>query len=327
MALQGSIQSLWRRWVQRRIPARGRIELSQRSIFIVPSRAGTIFLLSLLAMFIGGVNYENSLILGLNFFLTALFLVAILQTYKNLSGVILSGESVEPGFLDDFVMYSVSLKSAKNASHESILLGFGDEAALCAVEPEDKTTISLFVPASKRGTQRPGRLLVQTLYPLGILRAWSWVDLKLEGVVYPKPVRGPKPLGTVSGSQQGANLKTQGMDDFAGLTTYAPGDPLSRVYWKVLARGMPLATKSFDEPKSTACWLCRCSVQGDLETQLQVVTYWVLKLSETQDPFGIDLGGVQIDPGTGDAHKLQCLNALALYGLDLSGGADAWGKP
>lgn len=321
-SLQQVIKHSWARWVQRRIPAQTSVELGQRSIFILPSREGTLFIVALAAMFIGGVNYQNSLIMGLTFFLTGLLLVAILQTFRNLSGINFGSEPSEPGFVDDFVMYTITLQSSKKKySHESIQIGFVRlDRQTCAVECGEISKVKLFISAKKRGLQKPGRLLVQTSYPLGLLRAWSWVDLKLEGLVYPKPLEGPKPMqGIAADENHEAELKTIGVDDFSGLNSYQPGDPLSRVYWKVLARGLPLATKSFEQPMTEASWLCRDTVTGGLEEQLQVLTFWVLKLTQSQAPFGLDLGSHRIPVNSGEEHKRVCLEALALYGLSSFG--------
>ena len=313
-AVAARLRRGWRSWVQRRIPPSRQIQLTQRSIFILPSRQGWVFIVALVAMFIGGVNYGNSLILALTFFLAGLLFVAILQTFRNLAGVTLTYESSEAGFVGEFVMYVLHLTTSKAYSHESIELSFpGLELHVSAVEPKQASEVKIFVPAVSRGLQKPGRLRVQTVFPLGLMQAWSWVDLSLHGVVYPKPIQGPVPF-TESGDDTSSPITTVGQDDFAGLNSYQPGDSLSRVYWKVLARGLPLATKSFETPVSEACWLSLAQVEGDLEAKLSILAYWVLKKAETNAPYGLVLGEQRFSVNTGLDHKKTCLLALALYG-------------
>jgi len=301
-------------WLNRRIPASDRLELNHRSIFILPSREGVLFSIALFAMFVGGVNYANGLILSLTYFLAALALVVILQTYRNLSGLILSLDTFEAGFVGDFVLYKIRLATAKLKGHESIEVGFDRSSlTMCAVEPDQATTVQLFLPAHCRGWQKPGRLLVRTRFPLGLIQAWSWVDLRLAGVVFPAPVNGEKPMGKSADTGETQTLASIG--DFAGLNSYQTGDPLSRVYWKVLARGLPLATKTFEQPNQNGFWLSLAMAEGTLETRLSVLTYWVLKCTEDQTPFGLDLGDQKIELDQGVEHTQRCLEALALYGL------------
>lgn len=315
MRLRQWWRSRWARWIHQRIPPQQRVTLNQRSIFILPSREGVLFIIALMAIFIGGVNYENSLILALNFFLTGLMLVVILQTWRNLSDLTLSFRMSEAGFEGEFVMYQVTLASSKPIPHESIQVGFpGLDRQIVFVPANGEVLVKLFVPAARRGLQTPGRLCVETRYPLGIMRAWSWVDLELSGLVFPKPVEGLQPLQPMAVIDDASSrLRSIGHDDFAGLTSYAPGDPLSRVYWKVLARGMPLATKSFEEPLSEACWLSFDVTTGQVEDRLRVLCYWVLKLTQAQTAFGLDLGHQQIAVSTGVDHRTACLTALALF--------------
>ena len=306
----------WSHWVKRRIPAQQRVKLDQRSIFILPSKEGIIFIVSVLALFIGGINYVNSLILTMAFFLTSLMLVAILHTYRNLQGLIFTSEKSEPSFVGDFVRYTVIINTERKDAHEGILLQLQGAAEVrCCVDPHQSNKVNLFIPARRRGVQKPGRLLVQTKYPLGIMRAWSWIDLELAALVYPAILEGEQPKSDNGVDDREQSQSISGVDDFSGLNNYQEGDPLSRVYWKVLARGLPLATKSFEQPVSESCWISINRVPGALEQQLSILAYWVLKLSESRAEFGLDLGSVQIQPSRGPQHKKQCLKALALHGL------------
>ena len=73
-------------WLDRRVPPAQAIRLSHRNIFIVPTRQGLGFVLILLLILIAGINYQNALAHALAFLMLGLFLVAMLQTHRNLAG-------------------------------------------------------------------------------------------------------------------------------------------------------------------------------------------------------------------------------------------------
>ena len=50
-------------------------------------------------LFVAGVNYDNTMILNFSFFLVSLFVVNILQTFSNLSGMEVSAGHSEPAFV------------------------------------------------------------------------------------------------------------------------------------------------------------------------------------------------------------------------------------
>ena len=74
------IKSLFRRrfwrWIQRRLKPQREQTLNNKKLFIFPSRAGFGFLGFAFLLWLVGTNYENNLVLGLAFLLTALMVVA-----------------------------------------------------------------------------------------------------------------------------------------------------------------------------------------------------------------------------------------------------------
>jgi len=306
----------WQQWLNQRIPASNTLVLQQKSIFILPSWQGVLFAISLLAMFIGGVNYINSLVLGLTFFLIALGLVTILHTYRNLQAIRLQAITSEAGFEGDEVLYRVGIRALSGQTRESIQLAFiNSSRKIVDVPVGSDLVVDLFVPAEQRGVQRPGRLLIQTFYPLGLVRAWSWVDLDMVALVYPKPQAGPTPIASRAASDKQALITASGGDDFAGLRTYQDGDRLSQVHWRSISRGAPLMTKQFEQNVGDDVWLSLSKLDGVIEERLRVLCYWVLRLSRTQVCFGIELGGTRLPVGSGPEHTRRCLETLALYGL------------
>jgi uncharacterized protein (DUF58 family) len=176
-SLRRTVSELWHGWLQRRIPPSRQVLLDQRRIFIFPSAYGFFFLLIAVLLFVGGINYENNLLLGFSFLLVSLFLMAILHTFRNLAGLKLVAASMRPGFAGARGALEVRILSAHHA-HLSIWLHWpGAPAEEVSVEPGEEKSLWLSVQLLRRGRQHPGRLRVESRYPLGLLRSWSLVDL------------------------------------------------------------------------------------------------------------------------------------------------------
>ena len=80
-----------RRWLDRRIPPARQITLATRSLFILPTRMGLLYLLVLLAIYLLGTNYQNNLVLLVAYCLGSLFMAAMWLTHRNLLGLELLG--------------------------------------------------------------------------------------------------------------------------------------------------------------------------------------------------------------------------------------------
>ena len=230
-----SFRPLWQRWLAKRIPPASRIALDHRRIFIMPTRTGMIFMLVLVLMLLVAINYQNSLAYGLTFLLMSIGVLAILHTYRNISGLILSAGVARSVFVGEPVQLRLRLESAGQAHHA---LGLGWTATALQpgdVLPRGLTDLELTLPAEKRGWLHAPRLRIESVFPLGIFRAWSWLDLEQSALIYPRPLFGAMPL--LKGVQphaedDGQATRGAGVDDYQGLRTYQPGDNRGRLHWK-----------------------------------------------------------------------------------------------
>ncbi|MCF5386780.1 DUF58 domain-containing protein, partial [Pseudomonas syringae] len=193
-ALIEPLKPLWQRWLSRRIPPASRITLDHRRIFIMPTRTGMIYALVLVLMLLVAINYQNSLAYGLTFLLLSIGVLAILHTYRNISGLVLSAGVARSVFVGEPVQLRLRLESAGQAHHA---LGFGWSATALQsgdVLPRGLTDLELTLPAEKRGWLHAPRLRIESVFPLGIFRAWSWLDLEQSALIYPRPLSGTLPL-------------------------------------------------------------------------------------------------------------------------------------
>jgi uncharacterized protein (DUF58 family) len=315
--LSGLLGRRWQRWLARRIPAAASVRLDQRRIFIVPTGVGAAFALALLLMLLAAINYQNSLAYGLTFLLGALFVVAILHTYRNLAGLILKAGGAGAVFVGEQGRFRVRLESSERA-HQAIALGWPPATLRTLDVPaQGASECELTLPALQRGWLRPGRLRVESRFPLGLLVAWSWVDLDQALLVYPRPLAGELPLAAgadAEADEQGARAQGRGAEDFQGLKSYQPGDSKRRLHWKAYSRGQGLLVKDFAALSGREPWLDFEALAGDVELRLSLLCHWVLHLSERQQPFALSLPGRVVQPNTGERHREDCLRALALFG-------------
>ncbi|WP_043307405.1 DUF58 domain-containing protein [Pseudomonas sp. ML96] len=315
--LPTSLKARWRRWVVRRIPAAAQVQLDQKRIFIMPDWVGAAFTVVLVLMLLAGINYENSLAYGLTFLLAAVFVVAILHTYRNFAGLILKAGASGAVFVGEQARFRVRLESA-GREHMAIGLGWPPQALQVADVPADGLReCELSLSATRRGWLRPERMRVESHFPLGILVAWSWVDLDQSVLVYPRPLQGDLPLaadGAADEEDEGRRATGQGADDYQGLRSYQPGDSKRRLHWKAFSRGQGLLVKDFAALAGRDLWLDFQVLGGNVEERLSRLCYWVLQLDDRQQPYGLRLPGVELAPDFGQGHREACLRALALYG-------------
>lgn len=310
------------RWLQRRIPAARSVTLDQRRIFIFPSLPGLFFLVLLLLILLTAINYQNNMAYAVTFLLATLFIVGVLHTYANLAGLTLHAVSASAAFPGQQSEFTLRLERGRRAAHYGLRLAWpeGSDVQVSLAE-RDSVELRLFVPVGQRGWYHPGRLLLESRYPLGLLRCWTWVDLDLRALVYPQPLPSPEPPGAATDSPEGTALALAGSEDFCGFREYRRGDSLRQVHWKGLAKGQALQSKHYATFAERSAWLDWEAFPGTPQEQrLSHLCHWALTFERGGQDYGLRLPGTDIPPASGEAHLQQVLTALALFGL---GGSSA----
>ncbi|MED5526863.1 MAG: DUF58 domain-containing protein [Pseudomonadota bacterium] len=305
----------WRQWLlarflAKRQPAASQCRLGNANIYILPTAFGYAFLALVMAIFLLGTNYQNNLVLLLAFFLISLFTTSMYFTHRNLAGLTLHRLALEPQVAGDDLRLDLQ---ADGKGHWGLEFCYG-QGPVRKSDVDGLKRLVLLAPPGVRGRHRPGRLTVACRFPLGLFRAWSYPDLDQELLLYPRPEPWQRGLGVDldKGAVQGQH---HGEDDWQGLKNYQPGDPLKRVAWKQLAQGRGMWSKEFARPEQDSRWLRLSEIKGaTLEQRLARLAWLVLDSDQRQAQYGLDLGGVKINLGSGHGHCRRCLEALACYG-------------
>ena len=307
----------WRLFSGRGSPERGPVFLSQRRVYILPTGHGVLFAAALLLMLIGSINYQLSLGFILTFLLAGMGIVAILHTYRNLAHLSVSAGRVEPAFAGGAVRFHLHLDNATRFDRVAVDARCGPCGETVDVPAGATASATLVLPAEQRGWLRLPRVTVETRYPVGLFRAWSYVQPDARALVYPRPDDSSLPLPTFVPDRGDAAHSGVGSDDFAGLRPYQPGDSPRHIAWKSAARGEHLLTKVFTGRGAAELWLDFSTLPAALgvEGRLSRLTRQVLLAEETRVAYGLRLPGCELGPDLGESHCDACLKRLALFAL------------
>lgn len=305
------------RWVRVARPdPEGWMRVRARRIYIFPTRHGVVYGIALLPMLVGSINYGSNLGMLFTFLFIGIGCVTILHTWRNLLDIELRVEPPPPLFAGGTARFSARLGESRGRERPAIRLAAGRRTtAAVDAAAGARTRCDLSVPAPRRGEMPLGRVRLSTVHPLGLMRAWAYVQPEVTVLVYPRPAA-PDHLWTSPryvSSERGD--RGVGADDFVGPRRYRPGDPPSHLDWKALARERGLVTRQFGGDRAERIWL-DWEALPDLETEARLSRLCRMALDAAGQGlrFGLRLPGNTIAPATGDAHKHRCLAALARFG-------------
>lgn len=296
------------------------ITLVQRRVYVLPTRVGLAFAVALITIFLGAVNYNLSLGHALVFWLAGLGIVTILHTFRNLVQLTLRPGHCLPVFAGDLARFDLLLENTRRDARINLQLSFSGKAPVEVDLPAHAThTATLTLPTTQRGWLALPRVTIETTWPLGLVRAWSYIAPDMRCLVYPAPARNAPPLPWSGEAFQGASHAGQDADDFAGLRPHQPTDPLRHVAWKAAARqdDEKLQTKLFSGQSAQKLWLDWEATPSALtsEQRIACLTRWLLDADTAGLHWGLRLPTLRLAPAQGAAHRAAGLQALALYAL------------
>lgn len=321
-SVTAAISSRAREWARKRQgtdPAS--THLNSQRIYILPTRAGVIFACIVFTMLLGAMNYNNNMGFALTFLLAGIGIISIHHCHRNLAELNLHYLGGQPVFAGDYLVFRFVLENTSMVSRWQIKLAWDDEWTICNELPaESREPVAVRVRTASRGRVPVPRIQLSTRFPLGLLRAWAWVNMDFNELAYPAPSRrGSRDQFGYSG-QTTSGYDRGGDDDFSGLRDYRLGDPPKHIAWKALARTGETLVTEYRSGSLDVVWIdWRDFPKVDTEDRLAALTRKLLDSDEAGHRYGLRIPGLEIAPATGLAHRHACLTALALYGLPTDG--------
>ena len=315
----GLIAELKRRLFRWQSDGSAPLRLTQRRIFVLPTRAGLLFFVALVAMLTGAINYNLALGHALVFLLAGLGLVGMVHAFRNLHGLIIAPGRSQPVFAGDQALFPLQFSSDRATPRLALQVQAGADqpAVTTAVAAQGLADISVPVTTSRRGWLEIPRTRLFTTYPLGLFVAWSYLQPAMRCLVYPQPLAAPLPRQQPA-TRIGDHHGDGGQDDFSGFRERQPADSPRHVAWKASARDAgqrPLLVKQFAGGAQTELqldWSLTPEAAAP-EARIAILAGWILTAAAEGACYGLRLPGREIAPDSGDAHRHRCLEVLALF--------------
>jgi uncharacterized protein (DUF58 family) len=308
---------LARRWAYRRQgPDSSPVQLHRRRIYILPTRAGLGLSVVIVATVLASMNYANSMGFALGFILAGLALVCMHHCHRQLTGLVLRSGRPGRGFAGEPQQLSVQIESQDRVPRLDLLLTDESGQALAVGNLPAMGRLELGLPKSpaRRGPFRVRRFGIESRYPLGLFRAWCWLDLPLEGLAWPRPIAADIERADDPDDDNGRREQA-GTEDFARLRDYVGGDPVGRMLWRHYLSHGELIVKEFSSPAGeSAVWFdWENSGADDTESRLGRIAHWILQAEADDKRWGLRIADQEIGPGQGRQQTRQALDALALF--------------
>lgn len=314
------LRARWRAWWLARHPVSDTWTLGQRNIYILPTRGGWVFALTLLVMLASAINYQLNLGYVLTFLLAGSAAVSIHTTHSTLRGLTLRLRPPAPVFAGEPARLEVVVSNPGGARHGIGLRLYerrrAPHHAWCDVPALGQASASLSYVPRTRGWHALPALLVETRFPFGLFSAWTHWRPSGQLLAYPRCEAGAPPLPNARSGGAGPTQSRQGLGgELDGVRAWRRGDALRLIAWKKAARSGQLVSRDTTVETRHELWLewSATAAAGESEARLSRLAAWVVAAERDGRSYGLRLPGRSIAPDRGDAHQRRALRELALW--------------
>lgn len=232
------MQKNWQKYLEKRFVWQGNKALAHKDVLVFIDSQGYIYVVLIVITFVAGVNYANNLILAFCFLMFALWCVSFYVVYQQLYQLEIELDTPDVRQLGNYVELSMMLRQPQ-CKRRYLKIKMGSQVQTIILEGRQKQANFRFMP-QKRGQFYYPTIMISSVYPLGLVRAWSYIFFKKQIFTW----IAPKPH--FYANQSSDPILRPSLDDFRELKTYQLGDALSLIAWKQLARGQGLYTKIYE---------------------------------------------------------------------------------
>lgn len=320
------VRARFQRWWQARLPLLDTTTLTQRNVYILPTRPGFTLGATLLVLLVASINYQLNLGYLLTFLLAGSAVVGMHVCHGTLRGLTMNLIAPDAQYVGASAVIGINLVSGRRSVRYGIGLCVLDSDSGSRTKAGDRHWVWTDVPAQgmstvhvafkpvRRGLHRVPTLTAETRFPLGTFRVWTVWRPAAQVLVYPAPEAWPPPLPAGeprAGGAAAAQLHTTG--EYDGVRAYRRGDPLKLVVWKKVAKADELVSRDAQQVQRFELWLDFAHTgTSNTELKLSRLCAWVLEAHKRGVDYGLRLPGIEIKPGCDERHKKRCLEALAL---------------
>jgi len=289
--------------------------IHNRRIYVMPTGFGMFVGTALAVLNLGSLNYNNNAALLLGFVLISLCNNALISGHLSLLKLPVSAQLPEPVFAGQSLQLAVTVQ-ARQTNAQASQLGYHEHNMEFLLGPESTRAV-LAIPAPQRGHFPLDRIRLSTRQPLGLARAWSYLNLQSTALVYPSPSGRDLPVDMHGDSGHSGRNSRQKSEQPHHLREYRSGDARKHIAWKASARTDTLQVREYATVQSDAVLLDWATLHAlGYEQRISQLCLWVLQAEQKQRRYGLNLPNTRIEAGSGQAHQRQCLQALALMPHD-----------
>jgi uncharacterized protein (DUF58 family) len=267
--------------------------IGNRRIYVLPTRFGLFVGLALAVLNLGALNYNNNAALLLGFIIISICNNSLISAHLSLLGMRMQTQPLAPVFAGQTLQLATRITPSEISAQEHITI--------------------LPIATEKRGLFAIDRIQLFTHQPLGLAKAWCYLNMHETVLIYPTP-RGQALNSQFHAASGKAGRDRRLMTDQPHhLREFRSGDSRKQIAWKISARTETLQVREYESASSDDLLLDWQSLAYlGYEQRIEQLCLWVVQAEQKHLRYALKIPNKYLPCNSGAEHKRQCLEQLAL---------------
>jgi uncharacterized protein (DUF58 family) len=286
----------------------------KKTVYILPTKAGALFLVAITTLAVIGLTYGNNIVLMAAFLLLAFLLLIMHQAHFNLTGIRVVDFDIKSDHLNTGLPLTINLfnSSLFDINELKVKSEEQDLTYLSFCKAKESTGLKEKVYFKRRGSKNLRLITFTSTYPYNLFRTWTYRKVKVSFFVYPRLLVN-KNLNQLYKLKLRDQFKTDVEGDFKELKKSDESMPSSKIDWKKYAKRRQLFYRIHEEPEENEYSLNLNKVQADnLEEKLDLLATWSRHLFQTKQKWELKLPKNRIPIRCNKEHLTESLELLSL---------------
>ena len=303
-----------KKWFYKRFTTKSKsIKLGLRNLYIFPNLFGFYWLISIIFLYVLGINLEATFTIFISYLMTSVFFISLFLTHFNLHGLELSSLKESYNFANLKINYDIVLKSKKIRSNLKLKFLNKNNKFRTIENIFGNMEISLTSEGMKRGIYFPDTIYGESSSPLSLFNCWFYWKPQNKLIIFPEKKKGKIDYEINNHNEDSFskdNYNNIG-DELRDLKIYVKGEKRSLIHWKSLARTRNLLSKNFANEVLKNNWII-LNKNLPLEKALENLSYEIHTQYKANNFYGVRLSKNKfINPGNSKKHYLKSMTMLA----------------
>lgn len=302
-----------------------RIALSTKKehpIYILPTLNGLKVLSLNFLLLVIGLIYANNYVLLFNFLLFCLVLSSMFYTHHNLKNVSLKSMIGISGHNKEIAFLNITLNSNNKQNNYELKIKipsgeFFEHVTFSVDQIVFQKDSSWQIPlrVKKRGRAHIVGLFLETDFPLGFFRCFTFYPMPIDMILYPARASHHPQQSLSRDSMVQSNHQD---DDQMYFRQYQAGDSFNRLDWKRYAKDRQMNVKFHSAQEQKVDFISIHTTLKDspdvVEAILEQACYELHLSFQSEREFGLLVNDVLVfEANSGPDHLEQCLKYIGLY--------------